>query len=351
MRRFVALVALCVLALCGRGLCVGDPYLHAAMKSTLLSQFWGKPVSIDAYVLLPASYYRSPQRRYPILYWIQGFDGVGNVTSSEAERVQAPFRSLKHEFIVVFLNGMFNGIDTEFADSPNNGPWEQALLTEFMPLTEEHFRVEGNDRFIGGHSSGGWAAMWLQITNPDIFLAEWSISPDPLDFRDFAGPDITKTPPQNFFTNASGKDYTIAGTTLRRFVRGRAWQARQFESFETVFSPRGSGGPQPLFDRSTGAIDATVQRYWDEHWDIATYLERRWPQLHDRLNGKLHVVVGTRDEFGLDRSVRLFQQRMSALGSDAEFNYAPDEDHSSVFWWKGNLFDYVFTEADRMLPP
>lgn len=65
-------------------------------------------------------------------------------------------RALRREFILVFLDGMFNGGHQEFADSANNGPWGNALTTEFIPNTETYFRAVNSPsaRFVAGHSSG-----------------------------------------------------------------------------------------------------------------------------------------------------------------------------------------------------
>jgi hypothetical protein len=137
---------------------------------------------------------------------------------------------------------------------------------------------------------------------------------------------------------------------LSRFVVGRGWEHRQFESFDAVFSPRGADGkPKPLFDRKNGVIDAAVERYWVAHYDIANILQQHWPELHDKLRGKLHFIVGTKDTFGLDAPVRLLQQELAALGSDAEFDYAPGADHWSVLRWNGGVFAYIIQEAAAQL--
>jgi hypothetical protein len=98
------------------------------MRSAALSEFWGQPVSIDAHILLPDSYYKESQRRYPIIYWIQGFGGRGQIDLARELQWQKPMRAQHVEYIIVFLNGMFNQGHQEFADSANNGPWGTALL-------------------------------------------------------------------------------------------------------------------------------------------------------------------------------------------------------------------------------
>ncbi len=323
------------------------------MQSALLSGFWRQPVSIDAHVLLPDSYYKEPHRHYPIIYWIQGFGGFGNIDMRSEIEWQKPMRRLHTEFIVVFLDGMFNGGHQEFADSANNGPWGTALTTEFIPKTEAFFRAIGTEqtRFVGGHSSGGWSALWLAITYPNLFGGEWSISPDPVDFRDFTGPDLTRVPPQNFFKDGAGHDYDIDGMPLRGFVVGPGWERRQFDSFDSVFSPRDAlGKAEPLFDRKSGRIDPAVEQYWDAHYDIARILSHNWTSLGPQLRGKLHIIVGTADQFHLDAPVRLLQDELRGLGSDAEIDFAPGANHFTVFDWHGGLIAYVVNEAAAELP-
>jgi len=329
-------------------------YVHAAMRSAALSQFWHQPVSVDAFVLLPDSFYKQPQRRYPIFYWIEGFGEVGRISWGTMLAWQHPMRAMKSEFIAVFLNGMFNGGHHEFADSANNGPWGRALTTEFIPQTEAHFRAIATPqtRFVGGHSSGGWSALWLQVTYPDLFGGEWSLAPDPVDFRDFTGPDLTREPPQNFYHGDNGRAYELDGTPLRSFVVGEGWERLQFESFDAVFSPRGTDGkPQQLFDRKSGAIDPQVEQYWEDHYDIAHILRANWPQLGLELHHKLHIIVGMRDQYHLDRPVALLAGDLKRLGSDAEIDFAPGLAHSTIFNWKGGAIGYILAEARALAPP
>ena len=351
----LAVLLPCAFVCTGAAAASGQPqYLKVTLGSKLLTAFWQHDVGFEAHVLLPDSYYKEPTRRYPILYWIQGFGGEGNVDLRTELAWQRPMRVLHREFILVYLNGMFNGGHQEFADSQNNGPWGTALTQEFIPKTEAYFRTYGDSahRFVGGHSSGGWCALWLQITYPSVFGGEWSISPDPVDFRDFGGPDLTRFPPQNFFRDDRGNAYLFDSQKMSAFVTGPGWEQKQFESFDAVFSPRGTDGrPEALFNRKSGVIDPTVQRYWDDHWDISELLARSWSTLGPQLRHKLHVIVGTSDQFGLEKPVRLLQERLTTLGSDAEFDYAPGADHFTVYDWHGGLRTYIIGEISSMLPP
>jgi hypothetical protein len=158
-------------------------------------------------------------------------------------------------------------------------------------------------RFLTGHSSGGWATLWLQVTYPRFFGGTWSTSPDPVDFRDFTNIDLTMD--RNVYTRSDG--------TSTRLVRMNGRDVESFEdlsrqeqvlgeyggqisSFDWVFSPRGPDGrPMPLFDRDSGVVNREVADYWLQHYDISRILTSKARELVGDLRGKIHVIVGTAD--------------------------------------------------------
>src|SRR5262249_31409595 len=173
-------------------------------------------------------------------------------------------------------------------DSANNGPCGKALVEELIPHIERTFRGIGRPeaRFITGHSSGGWSSLWLQVAYPDFFGGVWSLSPDPVDFRDFQRINIYKGG-ENCFKDASGALRPLGRRDDKpilyfqpfsemEFVLGRSGQ---LGSFEAVFSPRGPDGhPRQLWDRKTGVIDPEVAKSW-EAYDINLVLKRNWKVL------------------------------------------------------------------------
>jgi S-formylglutathione hydrolase FrmB len=371
----VAFVSIGILiATLGRG-DAGEPQLlNITFQSTLLSQFLKQPVEIGASVLLPDTYYKQPTRRYPVIYVVPAFEGTDSLTLDGELDWQRPMRSLGTEFIVVFLQGMMNidgeDVHTEFADSASNGPWGDALTSEFIPTTDAHLRTipSGNARFLFGHSSGGWSVLWLQVNYPATFNGAWALSPDPVDFHDFFGPDITK-PGQNFYHDAAGHAYGICrvgnhdSTTVQRLVSGpygcgwtseqphggeKPWGQRQMDTYDDVFSPAlANGKPEPMLDRTTGAIDPSVASYWEEHYDMTHLLETRWSALGPQLKGKLHVFVGGRDTFHLEGSVALMRDALAKLGSDAEIEIVPGDDHWQIYGDHGGLVAYALREMSQ----
>ncbi|MGE0533790.1 MAG: alpha/beta hydrolase-fold protein [Pirellulales bacterium] len=309
------------------------------LESKLLSDFHGRVVRQRGAVVLPASYAADPQRRYPVLYIIPGFGGSyrSALRYQEAAVEAGPGET---EFIRVVVEGDCKWGHHVFADSATNGPRGASFVREYVPLVDEKFRTIAapTARFLTGHSSGGWASLWLQVSYPDDFGGVWSTSPDPVDFRDFQQVDLYEQPPLSLYIDERGNRRPIArqGTEpvlwfdsfgLMDDVIGRGGQLR---SFEAVFSPLGPDGqPARLWDRRTGRINHEVMRAW-RSYDIRLKLEENWAELGPRLAGKLHIWTGELDTFYLEGAVEKLASALAALGSDAQVTVLADRNHGNV---------------------
>ena len=160
-----------------------------SLRSELLSEFHGRDTWQQAAVLLPASYYDQPDRRYPVIFTVQGFGGKHRRSRKEPIKEQ---NAEGVEFIRVMLDPSCPLGHHVFADSANNGPVGTALVTEFIPELDRQYRTVAapTARFLTGHSSGGWSTLWLQVAYPETFGGSWSTAPDPVDFRDFQRIDL-----------------------------------------------------------------------------------------------------------------------------------------------------------------
>jgi S-formylglutathione hydrolase FrmB len=307
-----------------------DSIKLVSFESPSLTKFWGRPINMRAGVVLPPSYLKSKTQRYPTIYVVHGYGGNHEVAWRRGpDQIRKMAEGKTPEMIYVYLDASFSLGHHVFADSVNNGPWGQALTTELIPYLEKQFRMDAipRGRFLTGHSSGGWSTFWLQVNNPAVFGGTWSTSPDPVDFHNFTGPDLTRNPPQNFYRSPEGTLYNLVRFHGReimtmedyaRLERVQGYYGGQMASFEAVFSPRGPDGqPMPLFDRDTGRIDPFVQKAW-ERYDISRLLRTNWPRLGPKLQGKLHIIVGTQDTFHLEAGVYLLRQMLKDLGAVGE---------------------------------
>ena len=200
-------------------------------------------------------------------------------------------------------------------------------------------------RFLTGHSSGGWATLWLQTRYPKIFGGTWSTSPDPSDFHDFTGADLYR-PNANVYVDASGKPIPLVrmnGKDVANFEDFAKLEAvlgpvgGQMASFDWVFSPKGPDGrPMQMFDRRTGAVNPLVAAYWRDHYDIAYRLEHNWPALKPDLDGKIHVIVGTADTFHLDGAAHKLKAVLDRLGAKADVRFLPGKTHGNLYEANGD---------------
>ncbi len=304
-------------------------------QSKLLTEFYGRPTYIKGAVELPDAYLSSTSKKFPVLYEVPGFGGG----SFELSGVDQPRETVRAgvPFVYVLLDPNVPTGHCVFADSANNGPWGEALTTEYIPALEAKFRCidKPEARFVTGHSSGGWSSLWLQVAYPTVFGGVWSTSPDPVDFHLFQLVDIYK-PGANMFTDDKGNPVPLARegdkpviftkpfSDMERPIRGE-----QLGSFEAVFSPKGPDGqPEKLWNRQTGMINPDVAEAWKKY-DIALKLNDNWKTLGPLLKGKLHVFCGDMDTFYLDGALHLLKKEMADLGSDAEIEFVPG-DHFSM---------------------
>lgn len=321
------------------------PHLHEVLfQSPSLSAFWGRPITIKAWVLTPPGYTPNARQTWPTVYQTGGFGSTHANNIAAASRIWAlEADKAIPPMIWVFLDHSSIGTGTtEFADSVNNGPWGHALTTELIPALEKQYRMDARPRgrLLTGHSSGGWATLWLQVRYPKVFGGAWSTSPDPSDFHDFTGADLY-APHANFYTDPAGKarplirDHDRLIATIPEFAKLEAvlgHDGGQFRSFDWVFSPRGANGtPMEMFDRTTGAVNPAVVAYWRDHYDIAHLIETRWPALKPDLDGKVHLVVGTADTFYLDGAAHRLDAVMKKVGAHASFTFLPNKTHGDLY--------------------
>ncbi|MFV0444981.1 MAG: alpha/beta hydrolase-fold protein [Planctomycetaceae bacterium] len=308
------------------------------VRSDRLSRFYGRDVSVQGMVRLPASYDDHPERRYPVIFEIPGFGG----TATHGFRPE-PVPETNHlgvEFIRVMLDPSCPLGHHVFADSANNGPWGTALVKDFLPALSAEYRCidEPRGRLLTGHSSGGWSSLWLQLNWPETFGGVWSTAPDPVDFRDFQRINLYQAG-ENMYLDSHGQRRPLA----RRGADVLLWYdtfchredvlgpGGQLHSFEACFSPQGPAQrPQLLWNRHTGEINPAVAAAW-KPFDIRLYIEDRWTTLAEHLTGKLHIHMGEQDTFLLDGACRKLQSTLRELGSDAVVELHPDRDHSNLF--------------------
>ena len=344
------------------------------IQSRLLSKFWGRPMYLGATVLLPLGYESHPTVRYPVVFIQNHFSlsapfdfnpvpGKNRKASWGRQRAEAAARNLPRpeappatpatgaysnvetgaEFGESWLSADFPRMilvtfqhptpyfdDSYGVNSPNCGPYGDAIMQELIPEFERQFRTlrAGYARVLTGSSTGGWGSLALQLYHPDFFGGAWAFSPDPVDFRLYYG-GVNLYHDENAFVEKLDPGLEGGALMNRRSSQRAAILGTQEGRFEWwKHTPVGRDGyPLPAWDLKTGKIDKTVvEAMRANNYDLREFLSRQWPQIGPKLAGKLHVCAAAVDSFYSNFAVRLldeFMQRTKNPHDPGSFQYGP----------------------------
>ena len=321
------------------------------IKSKLLSEFWKKPMTVKASILLPHNY--DSTKIYPIRYNVAGYGG--RYTRINYQLRDSSFMAWwtsgeAPQIITVYLDGEGPFGDSYQMDSDNSGPYGESLITEVIPFVESKYRGTNSskNRFVDGCSTGGWVSLGLQIYYPDVFDGCFSYSPDAVEFENYQLINIYKE--RNAFTNEFGYPRPVMRTTdgepiisLKDFltyenVLGSSNtylnSGGQFSAHVALYSPKGENAlPKPMIDPVTGDLDHEVAEYWKKY-DFKLYLMEHWAELGPKLAGKIYVWMGDMDHFYLNQATRVFSDYLQSTTnpkSDAVIEFAATEGHCAIY--------------------
>jgi len=346
---------------------------HVRFESPLLSKFWGHPIDIGATILLPKGYDTNQAIRYPVNYEQGHFSrrapgGFGEpaiLPPGASDRLRARARQ-QQAFEAAWTSDDFPRMlyvtfqhptpyydDSYAVDSPNSGPYGQAITQELIPYIDAHFRTMAEPwaRVVSGGSTGGWESLALQVFHPEFFGGTYSYCPDPVDFHGFQIVNIYDWP-NAWFRQTGGIRVPLPGmrdtegvvlNTMQQemnYERARGDKGRsgeQWDVWEATYGPLGDNGYfTPLIDPQTGDIDQQVAAYWRDHMDLTHYLETHWSEVGPPLAGKLHIWVGDMDTYYLNNAVHILDAYLSTTTNPpygGSIMYGPRQPHC----WAGPL--------------
>ena len=353
---------------------------HLRIESPLLTAFWGRPMFLSANVLVPEGFDEHPTARFPVMiaedHFNYDFEGLRSeppdpsLKPDYSERFHiAGYNKIQQEeaykfyhqwtakdfprYLVVEINHANPYYDDSYAvDSANLGPYGKAIETELIPAVEKKFRAIGAGwaRFAWGGSTGGWESLAVQIFYPDHYNGAFVACPDPVDFHAYTNINLYED--KNAFY-LEGPFARLAQPTYRDYLgrvlattqsanqyelalgsQGRSGE--QFDIWQAVYGPVGKDGyPQPIFDKETGIINHEVAAYWKERYDLTAILQRDWEKLGPKLRGKLHIYVGSADNYMLNDAVYLLEDFLKSTKNppyEGEVKYGDRAEHC----WNGD---------------
>ena len=138
----------------------------------------GDPATKTIFVYLPPNYETS-DKQYPVYYWVTGY--TWDLTSSTYKRyfvtTSEPDRMARdgeiREMINVSLDGHNRFDGSYYFDSVTTGNWETYVAEDVVDYVDSHYRTipHRDSRGISGHSMGGFGAMHIALSRPDVFGA------------------------------------------------------------------------------------------------------------------------------------------------------------------------------------
>jgi len=353
---------------------------HVQLRSELLSDFWGRDMTLGAHVLLPSGFEQHPEARYPLMVFHghhpSNFGGfrteppASDLECVTSSRFGEPCynRVVQQEaydfyrrwisdrfprFLIVEIQHANPYYDDSYAvNSANLGPYGDAIMKELIPEIERRFRGlgEGWARFTYGGSTGGWEALAAQVFYPDEFNGAFAACPDPIDFRAYMTVNLYQDENAFFYRSrfkqqlrpswrnwlgaveASIKDFN----DLERVLGSKGRSGDQLDVWQAVYSPMGEDGyPLPIWNKQTGVIDRQVAEYWRENYDLRHIMERDWATLGPKLEGKIHIYCGDMDNYYLNNAVYLteeFLENTTGPYYGGEVDYGDRAEHC----WNGD---------------
>lgn len=218
--------------------------------------------SYDLYIRKPADFDKNKDKKYPVLYLLDGqwdFKLLDSVVGGLVYDKQMP------DIVVVGIT--YSGDDADYdalrardytptpgvREGSGDGPkFLSFIKTELIPFVEANYRGDPARRILGGHSFGGLFTFYAMFTDPSLFWGYLAGSPDftwDNDFlvkqeADFATKH--KNLPVRLFMGVGGAEELVTPgvsfvrTFSTRNYNGLHWDARVIEG-------EGHAGVKPEF--------------------------------------------------------------------------------------------------------
>ena len=354
---------------------------HIKIQSESLTEFWGRPMHLQANVIVPHGFDPNSSTQYPLMIFhghfpdtFGGFrtepptadadNGVFNsrfgitgyqyIEQKEAYDLYQQWTSDDFpRFIAIEIQHQNPYYDDSYAvNSANLGPYGDAITYELIPHIEKLYNGvgEGWGRFVYGGSTGGWEALAVQVFYPTEYNGAFAACPDPIDFRAYTAVNLYEDE-NAYYTGGSFRKTLRPGMRdgkgmLKSSLRDMNYRelalasngrsGDQWDIWQAVFSPAGDNGyPKPIWDKLSGDIDSEVANYWKENYDLRYIMERDWESLGPNLQGKIFLYCGDMDNYYLNNAVKLTEDFLESTTSPyykGEVDYGDGAEHC----WNGD---------------
>jgi S-formylglutathione hydrolase FrmB len=313
----------------------------------------GDPAERPLYVYLPPGYDQETQRRYPVIYLIQGFTGQVDMWWNRAalrptlpERMDELFASgTCPPALVVMVDAWTSLGGSQFLNSPATGRYLDYLCDDVTAFVDASYRTipDRDHRALTGKSSGGYGAMAVPMLRPDIFGALATHCGDAL------------------FEACYLREFPIVARQLRDRYEGsyeRFWadfrsrvpftvehdgEMVDVWAMSACYSAEPDGTVTLPFDPGTGRLRDDVWQRWLDHDPV-----RMAPRCGEALRSMrgIYIDAGTRDEYFLDLGARAFADELDKLEVEYSFELF-DAGHMAIEYRYPKALAYLAERLNR----
>jgi len=152
----------------------------------LAGNLMGESDSPEVSIYLPPSYFADQARRFPVIYFMHGYNGtdLDYLGSAGARLLPAVIERAfstgpAREMIIVVPNCMNAYGGCMYSNSPTTGNWEDYIADDLVAYMDKNYRTIANrdGRGISGQSMGGYGALRIGMKRPDVYSAMWAMAP------------------------------------------------------------------------------------------------------------------------------------------------------------------------------
>ena len=354
---------------------------HIRIQSEMLTAFWGRPMYLQANVLVPHGFDKDAATEYPLMVFHGhypktfggfrpepptapenddvynsrfGITGYEYIQQKEAHDFYRQWVSDDFpRFIAIEIQHQNPYYDDSYAvNSANLGPYGDAITYELIPHVEAMFNGvgEGWGRFLYGGSTGGWEALAVQVFYPKEYNGCFAACPDPIDFRAYTVVNLYEDE-NAYYSEGTFKKTLRPGrrdgkgliqSSLRQMNRremalgSKGRSGDQWDIWQAVYSPTGEDGyPKSIWNKKTGVIDKEVAEYWRENYDLNYIMKRDWTSIGKDLEGKVYLYCGDMDNYYLNNAVVLTEEFLEST-TDPYYNGEVDYGNMAEHCWNGD---------------
>ena len=194
-----------------------------SIRSENLTNEFDENSTREVAVYLPKDYKEST-RRYPVIYFLHGFNGDHSILGEMAALLDSSVRRNKiRPFIMVVSNQKTSYGGSFYSNSGVFGDWEDFTAFDVVSYVDANFRTiaRREGRGIAGHSMGGYGALKIAMLHPDRFSCVYALSPGGLAIVREYGPNSNTYRELNGIKTVEELSQTYFGQVAIAF--GKSW--------------------------------------------------------------------------------------------------------------------------------